>query len=66
MRGSKRYVVYYRVSTAQQERSGLGLEAQRSAVVGYLVAHGGEVVAEYVEVGSGRRRDRAQKRGRSK
>ena len=30
--GSGRFIAYYRVSTAQQGRSGLGLEAQRQAV----------------------------------
>lgn len=62
MQESLRYVAYYRVSTAQQGRSGLGLEAQRSAVEGYLASQGGEVVAEYVEVESGRRKDREQLR----
>ena len=31
-----RFVVYYRVSTALQGRSGLGLEAQRVTVMAYL------------------------------
>jgi hypothetical protein len=43
-----------RVSTDRQERSGLGLEAQRKAVTDYL-AGGGSLVAELVEVESGAR-----------
>lgn len=50
------HVAYYRVSTAKQGKSGLGLEAQRAAVV----AHVGSPLAEYVEVESGKRNDRPQ------
>ncbi|WP_271596287.1 recombinase family protein [Bradyrhizobium sp. CCBAU 25360] len=51
-----RFVAYYRVSTAKQGASGLGLAAQRSAVEAYLKQ--GRVIAEFTEVESGRRTDR--------
>ena len=51
-------VAYYRVSTQRQGRSGLGLEAQRKAVTDYLRGDGSQIVAEYVEVESGRKTDR--------
>ncbi len=55
-----RFVAYLRVSTDGQGRSGLGLEAQRAAVEGHAAATGGRIVAEFVEVESGRKRDRPQ------
>ncbi len=57
---SQTFVAYYRVSTQQQGRSGLGLEAQRSDVQHFIDAQGGRVVAEYQEVESGKRADRPQ------
>ena len=51
-------VAYYRVSTKQQGESGLGLEGQKSAVVGYAQSNRGEIIREYVEVESGRKSDR--------
>ncbi|GBQ08991.1 recombinase family protein [Acetobacter cerevisiae] len=53
-----RFVTYLRVSTQRQGQSGLGLEAQRKAVQDYAATAGGEVLAEYVEVESGKRNDR--------
>jgi DNA invertase Pin-like site-specific DNA recombinase len=48
-------VTYCRVSTARQGRSGLGLEAQRAAINAYLNGGNWQMVAEYVEVESGKR-----------
>ena len=46
------YVAYYRVSTAKQGRSGLGLAAQHEAVCRFLRADD-QLVAEYTEVETG-------------
>jgi DNA invertase Pin-like site-specific DNA recombinase len=53
-----RFVAYYRVSTAKQGASGLGLEAQRKAVTDYLDGGNWKLLAEYAEVESGKRADR--------
>jgi DNA invertase Pin-like site-specific DNA recombinase len=53
-------VAYYRVSTIQQGRSGLGLEAQQEAVGRFVASSTGRLVAEYTEVESGRVKDRPQ------
>ena len=54
------FVTYYRVSTARQGQSGLGLEAQRAAVASYILGVGGDVVAEFTEVESGKRNERPE------
>ena len=51
-------VGYYRVSTKQQKRSGLGLDAQRHAVRRYAESCSGWLIAEITEVESGRKNDR--------
>jgi DNA invertase Pin-like site-specific DNA recombinase len=53
-------IAYYRVSTARQGESGLGLEAQRAKVEQLAAERGAEVVAEFIEVESGRKADRPQ------
>jgi DNA invertase Pin-like site-specific DNA recombinase len=53
-----KFISYLRVSTARQGASGLGLEAQREAVTGYLNGGRWTLVQEVVEVESGKRNDR--------
>jgi DNA invertase Pin-like site-specific DNA recombinase len=56
---ANRFVAYYRVSTDEQGRSGLGPEAQHAAVEVHVAGSRGRVCAD-VEIESGRRRDRPQ------
>jgi hypothetical protein len=56
----KPIVGYYRVSSDKQGRSGLGLEAQRETVTRFAEANGFEVVADEVEVETGKGGRRAQ------
>lgn len=55
-----KFVSYIRVSTQKQGRSGLGLEGQREAVAGYLNGGRWTLVAEFVEIESGKRNDRPE------
>ena len=47
------FIAYYRVSTDRQGASGLGLEAQRAAVLQHVGT--GKLAAEYTEVESGKK-----------
>jgi DNA invertase Pin-like site-specific DNA recombinase len=53
-----KFIAYYRVSTAKQGASGLGLEAQQEAVRSYLNGGRWQVVSEVTEIESGKRNDR--------
>jgi DNA invertase Pin-like site-specific DNA recombinase len=55
----RRFVAYYRVSTARQGRSGLGLEAQKAAVLAFINGNA-ELLAEFTEVESGKHADREE------
>jgi len=53
-----RLIAYYRVSTARQGASQLGLDAQRAAVTRFL--KGTALMGEFTEVESGKRNDRPE------
>ena len=55
-------VAYYRVSTARQGRSGLGIEAQRAAVQRFAEVEGFELAQEFVEVETGKGADALDRR----
>jgi DNA invertase Pin-like site-specific DNA recombinase len=60
MKPPSRFVAYYRVSTAQQGRSGLGLDAQREAVRVFMGGSAGALAEEFTEVESGKNAARPQ------
>src|SRR3954447_7219446 len=57
-------IAYYRVSTKRQQRSGLGLDAQRAAVTRFAEAEGMTIIGEYVEVETGKGADALDRRPR--
>lgn len=59
---SKQVVAYYRVSTQQQGRSGLGLEAQRQRVQAFCEQEQLEIIEEHTEVETGKGSDALERR----
>lgn len=57
-----KFIAYYRVSTAKQGQSGLGLEAQKSSVQAYLNGGEWELVAEFEEIETGKGAKALEKR----
>ena len=57
-----KFVAYFRVSTAKQGLSGLGLEAQQAAVSAYLNGGSWEMIQEFVEIETGKGADALAKR----
>jgi DNA invertase Pin-like site-specific DNA recombinase len=57
-----RLIAYLRVSTDQQSKSGLGIDAQRAAIARFAEAEGIAVLAEFVEVETGKGADALDRR----
>jgi DNA invertase Pin-like site-specific DNA recombinase len=55
-----KFVAYFRVSTDKQGKSGLGLNAQRKAVLDFLDGGKWTLIDEFVEIESGKQNDRPE------
>src|ERR1700730_8667274 len=55
-------IAYYRVSTQRQGKSGLGIEAQRSAVARFAEAERIEIIADHTEIETGKGADALNRR----
>ena len=55
-------IAYLRVSTQRQQRSGLGLEAQRTAIARFAQAEGLTLIGEFVEAETGKGADALDRR----
>jgi len=53
-------IAYFRVSTTKQGKSGLGLDSQRTAVADYAERTASIMVGQYVEIESGKSKDRPE------
>jgi DNA invertase Pin-like site-specific DNA recombinase len=58
----RQFIGYLRVSTAQQGKSGLGIEAQRAAIAAFASANGMVQAGEFVEVETGKGSDALDRR----
>jgi DNA invertase Pin-like site-specific DNA recombinase len=56
------FIAYRRVSTAEQGKSGLGLEAQAAAIAAAVAARGGHLIADFEEVQTGKGSDALDRR----
>ncbi len=54
-----KYITYFRVSTQQQGRSGLGLDAQEASVYSYLLNMSGDVIGSFKDIESGKNNQRS-------
>ena len=59
---ARKLVAYVRVSTDQQGKSGLGIEAQKTAIARFAEAEGFEIIAELTEVETGKGSDALDRR----
>jgi DNA invertase Pin-like site-specific DNA recombinase len=57
-----RVIAYLRVSTERQQRSGLGIEAQRAHIASFAATEGVAIIGEYAEVETGKGSDALDRR----
>ena len=57
-----KYVAYKRVSTKEQGVSGLGLEAQHSAIIQAVKNKEGTLISEYTDIESGKKNRRSRRK----
>jgi len=55
-----KFIAYYRVSTAKQGKSGLGIEAQQNTTASYLAGVKGDLVESYTDIESGSKDNRPE------
>jgi hypothetical protein len=55
-------IAYLRVSTQRQQRSGLGIEAQRTHIAAFAAAEGLHIVGEFIESETGKGADALDRR----
>jgi DNA invertase Pin-like site-specific DNA recombinase len=58
----EQFIAYRRVSTIEQGKSGLGLEAQGAAIRNAIAARGGQLLADFEEVQTGKGSDALDRR----
>jgi DNA invertase Pin-like site-specific DNA recombinase len=58
----RKAIAYCRVSTERQQRSGLGIEAQRTAIAQFAQAQGTTILAEFIEAETGKGADALDRR----
>lgn len=58
----QKFIAYRRVSTAEQGKSGLGLAAQAAAIAATVESRGGQLIADYEEVQTGKGSDALDRR----
>jgi DNA invertase Pin-like site-specific DNA recombinase len=59
---SGKFIAYHRVSTQKQGASGLGLEAQKATVLGYLNGGHWQLIEEFIEIETGKGADALDRR----
>ena len=55
-------IAYLRVSTQRQQRSGLGIEAQRATIARFAESEGLTIIREFVEAETGKGADALDRR----